>query len=187
MISYLGAGLNITILCDHVLGHNWMSFLCWYSIHNNLPDSKVNILCKRNNVTGSLFLWTKKLNVPFRMCSDSIVDKLIKSQPAPSLIIPPYCMALRDFEEAKYDVSSIKNEVLFVEGTNLICDATADEFSVFCSYKEGWGHFILNNWINKSECPLSAYIVKKFNKQNMSFNEKRIESLWNSELDAIKW
>jgi hypothetical protein len=186
MISYLGKGLNITISCDHVPGHNWMSYLCWYSIKQNLPDANISMVCKRENVSGNLFLWTKKLNIPFRMYGNSFLDEALKHIDVPNLVVPPYCMCVRDFEEASFDPSRIKEDVLFVEGTNLVCSASSDEFSPFCSYKIGWGHFITSDWIHKEECPLYFAIIKKLSKQGMSLNEKKIENLWSSSLKLFQ-
>lgn len=187
MISYLGKGLNITISCDHVPGHNWMSYICYYSIKQNLPDANVNILCKRDNVTGNLFLWTKKLGVPFRMCNEESFANNISRQNKPSLIIPPYCVAVRDFEESGFKFDEVPEDYFkFLEETDLVCDARADGFCSFCNYKNGWGHFITEDWINKVECPLSTSILKRFSKKIMSLNERRVESLWNASLKLFQ-
>jgi len=185
MISYLGDGLNITISCDYLPGHSWMSYLCWYSINQNLPDCKVDVVCKRSNVSGTMFLWTKKIGIPFKMYSSSFLEDLIK--PRPTIIVPPHCMCIRDFEESGFDASVIKNDdLLYLESTEMVSRASSNEASSFCSYKKGWGHFITADWINKEECPLHFLFVKKFSKQDMSLNEKRVEDLWNSSLKLFQ-
>jgi hypothetical protein len=185
MISYLGEGLNITISCDYLPGHNWMSYLCWYSINQNLPDAKVNIVCKRNNVSGTMFLWTKKIGIPFKMYNGSSCEETIELRP--TVIVPPYCMCVRDFEESGFDASTIKEgDLLYLNDTDLVSKASSDDPSSFCSYKRGWGHFITADWIHKEECPLYFLFVKKFSKQGMSLNERKIESLWNASLKLFQ-
>lgn len=181
MVSYLGEGLNVVISCDHIPGHNWMSYLCWYSVRQNLPDSKISIICKRENVSGSLFLWTKKVNVPFRMYSGDSYHSILASYASPCLVVPPYCVAIRDFEEAGISTELLKEkEFTFLEDTKLVCDCNLDDYTIFSSYKKGWGHFITADWLNKIECPLSFSILKNFSKRSMSLSERKIEGLWNS-------
>jgi hypothetical protein len=181
MVSYLGKNLNIIISCDHIPGHNWMSYICWYSIRKNLPDANVSLVCKRHNVSGYLFLWTKKVGVPFKMYSSS--EDIISTYKKPNLVVPPFCLAVRDFDEAGIDPSFIKdNDSILLEDTNLVCDAKEDKFSVFCSYEDGWGRFITKEWINKTDCPLSFFSLKKFSSSNMSLNEKLVKNMWDSSL-----
>jgi len=187
MVSYLGKDLNITISCDHIPGHSWMSYVCWYSIRQNLPDAKVDVVCLRNNVSGYLFLWTKKVGVPFEMCSEKNFSSVISSRAKPSLVVDPLCVCVRDFEESGSDLSVFNSEdTLFLEKTSLWCDSRSEEFCCFCSYENGWGHFITKDWLNKVECPLSNLTLKKFAKGSMSFNEKRIRDLWNSSLTLFQ-
>lgn len=182
MISYLGEGLNITISCNYVPGHSWMAYICWYSIKQNLPDAKVNIICSRENITGRLFLWTKSLNIPFLTYNSNNFKEIISRQIAPTLVCYPECVVVRDFEESSVDLSFFDDNILFLQDTDLFCDANSDDFHPFCSYKDGWGYFVTNDWINKEECPLSNLLLKKFSKKIMSINEKKIENLWNSSL-----
>jgi hypothetical protein len=175
MISSLGGGLNILISCDYSVCHNWMAYLCWYSINKNLPDAKVFITCCRNNVNCNLFSWTKKVNVPFRMYNGEY--KLKNSAgfaDIPMLILPPDVVAIRDFEESGLDPNVIK-DVCFVDNTSLICDAKEEEFCVFASYSNGWGKFVTSEWINRSGCPL---LGSNFKDPIMTFNEVRISDLW---------
>jgi len=187
MVSYLGKDLNITISCDHLPGHSWMSYVCWYSIRQNLPDAKVNVVCRRKNVSGYLFLWTKKVGVPFEMYNEKNLLSVISSRAKPNLVIDPLCVCVRDFEESDSDLSIFNTEeTIFLEKTSLCCDAKSEDFSCFCSYEDGWGHFVTKDWINKVECPLASLTLKKFLKSSMSFNERRIGDLWNSSLTLFQ-
>jgi hypothetical protein len=63
-ISSTGDNLNILIACDYLRHHNWMSFLCWYSLKKNLPDAKVYVASQRRIMEYNLFQWTRSCNVP---------------------------------------------------------------------------------------------------------------------------
>lgn len=179
MISYYGENLNLVISCEHLPGHNWMSYLCWRSIKNCLPDANVFIICKRNNVTGNLFLWAKKLNIFFKMYNEDNYLKTLNNISLPIIVLPPYCLALRDFEECNLDPNKeIKNKINYLKETKLFCDSRGDDFNVFCSYKEGWGNFNTNNWLNKIESPLSRLFIKRLEKNQMSLNEVKIKNFW---------
>lgn len=182
MISATGKGLNILISCDHTPEHNWMSYLCWYSILKNLSDAKVSICSRRINVSGNFFIWTKKVNIPFKMYNGEYEPKNVFGQNS-LLIIPPHVVALRDFDEAGID-PELKEDPCFLENTNFLKDAVTNDFCVFCSYLKGWGNFVASEWINNITCPL--LIFKKFSKSNMTINEKRIEKIWNNSIPLFQ-
>lgn len=174
MISPIGQGLNILISCNYSLEHNWMSYLCWYSIKKTLSDAKVYIYSKRENITGCLFLWTKKVNVPFKTYSGDLKKESF-------LIVPPHVMAIRDFEEANIDPNFTQG---YLEDTNFLKDAKSNDFCVFSSYLNGWGNFVTSEWINNTTCPLLVF--RKFPTKNMSMNEKRIEKLWDNSIPLFR-
>jgi hypothetical protein len=185
MISSLGEGLNILISCDYTTGHNWMSYLCWYSIRNNLPDAKVIIISKRKQITGDLFLWTKKFNIPFRTYNEAKLDSVINICEKPLLIVPPDCVAVRDFEEAGVNPNNLK-EVSFLENTDFVGRAKGNDFCVFASYSDGWGFFVTSEWINRVDCPLASLTTKNFLKNNMSLNEKHVQSIWSASIPLFQ-
>jgi len=84
---------NITIVCDCLPHHDWMSFASWYSLGKRLPDARVSLECRHCH----LFAWARRLGVP------------IKSA-APGFRIAPTVIAVRDFEEDE-SISSSKSDV----------------------------------------------------------------------------
>lgn len=180
MISCYGENLNLVINCDHVPGHNWMSYLCWRSIRKNLPDANIYIFCKRRNVTGNLFLWTKKLKVFFKMYNteESFLG-FLENLSFPVIILPPFCLAFMDFEECNLDPNKIiHNKINYLKETELFCDSKSEEFNIFCSYENGWGNFETNKWINKIESPLSKAFIKRLEKKQMHLNENKVKKFW---------
>jgi len=185
MISSLGDGLNILISCDHIPGHSWMAYVCWYSISKNLPEAKVFVVSRRKNVTGNLFLWTKKVNIPFQMYNGEYsLSNLAGLTDRPMLIVPPESVAIRDFEEAKIDPSSINDVVLL--NSPFVCDSKEDDACVFSSYFNGWGNFVLSEWIYNVNCPLTTSGSKRFLKNIMTINEIRIGQVWNASIPLFQ-
>jgi hypothetical protein len=180
MISAVGKNLNILISCENIPEHNWMSYLCWYSIKKVLSDANIFISCKRNSVFAPFFNWTKKVNVPFKMYSGEI-EKLFTQRPL--LIVPPHSLAIRDFEEAGIE-HNLSKDINYLENTNFFKDAKTNDFCVFCSYFDGWGNFVTSEWINKLNCPLT--IFGKFSKNNMTINEKKIEKIWSNSIPLFQ-
>lgn len=72
---------HITIECNCVPGHDWMSFASWYSLSKRLPDSEVSIRCRFCHLFG----WARRLGVKVSGVSSGFK-------------IPPTVMAVRDFE-----------------------------------------------------------------------------------------
>jgi hypothetical protein len=182
MISPTGHGLNILISCDYTPEHNWMSYLCWYSIKKTLSDAKVFVCSRRINVSGSFFIWTKKFSVPFKMYNGEYKFENVFDQKS-LLIVSPHIVAIRDFEEAGMS-PELKEDPCLLDNTNLLKDASTNDFCVFCSYLNGWGNFVTSEWINNTTCPL--LIFKKFSKSNMTINEKRIEKIWNNSIPLFQ-
>ncbi len=186
MISSLGKGLNILISCDHSFGHNWMSYLCYYSIFKNLPEAKVFVVCRRRNVTGSLFLWTKMFNVPFKMYNGEYdIGNLSGIKDVPLLITSPEVIAIRDFEEAKQD-QNILNDRHFLVQTNFLCEAKEDTMCVFSSYLNGFGNFVTSEWIDNMNCPLVSSFSKRFFHNGMNSNEVRMADIWKESISLFQ-
>lgn len=180
MITATGSGLNILISCDYTPEHNWMSYLCWYSIKKTLSDANVSVCSRKINVSGSFFIWTKKLNVLFRTHNEKY--KNIFDQKS-LLIVPPHVVAIRDFDEAGIK-PELKEDPCLLENTNFVKDAKTNDFCVFCSYLNGWANFVASEWINNTKCPLLVF--KKFSKTDMTINEKRIEKMWNNSIPVFR-
>jgi hypothetical protein len=182
MKNETGKGLSILISCDYIFYHNWMAFLCWYSISKNLPDAKVVIGCNRQLMTNQLFNWTKKVGIPFKlhkeMSKEDEVDLLLQEGliSLPVLVLDPCTLAIRDFEESGFDIDKIKGKIFASEMPDLCCDAKEDRFCVFVTYFNGWGKFITSNWINNLNIPNISN--KKYKENLTTANEVRIVKIW---------
>jgi hypothetical protein len=180
-ISSTGDNLNILIACDYLRHHNWMSFLCWYSLKKNLPDAKVYVASQRRIMEYNLFQWTRSCNVPLVLHKETNdegqVDFVFKKYNLSNLlVVKPDQICIRDFNESglKYDYSkSIK-----YADYEIVCDCKSDRSTVFASYTNGWGKFNPPLWINKQGCPLNPEY--KFAQGEMTPNEIRIGKIWYS-------
>lgn len=178
-ISPTGDGLNILIACDYVSHHNWMSFLCWYSISKNLPEASVFVASPRRLMQRNLFNWTRKCKVPLFLHKDAdlegqvnfVLDSEVKK---PLLVVPPESVCVRDFDESGFSPESLK-EVCYID-SELSCDCKKDLFKTFVTYNDGWGTFVTSSWINKMRSPFD--LGTKYNQGELTVNEARIGRLW---------
>jgi len=182
-ISSLGRNLNILIPCDYTISHNWMSFFCWYSISKNLPEASVIIACNRNKMDKNLFFWTRrcKIKCVFHKTIDlaeqiSLVKKMGFGEPL--LVVEPGTVCIRDFEETKIDYQNLSGLILPQNHSDILSDCKDSTFSLFVSYKNGWGNFVNSKWIDSERCPLLSNL--DFKSSEMTVNESRIRNLWNS-------
>lgn len=177
-ISPTGDGLNILIGCDYLPHHDWMSFLCWYSLSKNLPDAKVTVACHRRLMRYDFFGWTRKCKVPFILHKATDDEGQVATVDArPLLVIPPDVVCVRDFNESGFSPDVLADGVhRLVDG--LSCDCKEDKPCVFVTYPGGWGKFVTGSWINKMSCPFSVGV--KYAQGNMTTNEVRIGRLWSA-------
>lgn len=178
-ISATGDGLNILIACDYLPHHNWMSFLCWYSITKNLPDASVFVAVHRKSITQNLFMWTQKCKVPFILHKETNDEGQIEAAinygvSKPMLVLSPDSICVRDFKEAGFSPESL-SEVRLLD-SELFCDCKEDRPCTFVTYSNGWGKFVTSSWINKMGCPFSSMV--KYNQGYLTANESRIGQLW---------
>lgn len=179
-ISSTGFNLNILIACDYLPHHNWMSFLCWYSLTKNLPEANVFVASHRRLMKYDLFSWTRKCKVPFILHKETDDNGQIQAAfeqgaSKPLLVLPPDCICVRDFDESGFSPESL-SEISKLD-FNLSCDCKESRSCPFVTYSDGWGKFVSSAWINKMGCPLS---VVKLNKVDLTANESRIGQLWNA-------
>lgn len=179
-ISSTGDGLNIVIGCNYQLSHNWMSYICWYSLTKNLPDAKVTIACNRNPMKNSLFVWTGKCKVPFILhkTTDQIGQIQASGASQPLLYLPPEAICVRDFDEAGFSPKALSEKKTYFLDDQLVCDCKEHKSCVFATYLNGWGRFVTPEWINKASSPFVQGV--KFNQGQMTANEIRIGRLWNA-------
>lgn len=175
LISDIGDNLNILICLDYSSVHNWMGFLCWYSIFKNLPNAHVFIACNRKLMSYELFSWAKKSKIPFILHkeSENQVEIAIKKFDIkmPILIIPPDVVCIRGFEDRE-----IENKIYKLEEMGILSDCKSNFSAVFVSYLNGWGKFVTSDWIHKDRCPLlSKY---NFSENFLNINEARIGKIW---------
>ena len=187
-ISTVGNGLSIIISCDYTPHHDWMAFLCWYSMKKNLPDANIMVSCRRNISGCDILSWTRRCNLPllFHKCQNAqdetehiLLNK--KSKIAlPVLHVPADFICLRDFDEGNFDRSSFDAlKIIFANDTpELVSDCKQENHTVFVDYKNGWGKFVTSSWINKFSTPLDT--VSSYVKHGMTVNETRLGHLWES-------
>ena len=185
-ITSVGGGLNILISCDYITHHNWMSYLCWYSLIKNLPDAKVIIGCNRSDCEYDLFRWTYKCKVPFILhkTTDFQGEIDILNVNNPLLVIPPTVICIRDFDEAGFSPDALSEEKVYKLDDNLSCDCREDKSNVFASYNDGWGKFVTATWIHKSGNPF--LFGNKFNQGSLTPNEARIGKLWGAAIPLFQ-
>ena len=180
-ISSTGDGLNILIACDYLPHHNWMSFLCWYSLTKNLPDAKVFVAAHRRLMKHDFFGWTRKCKVPFILHKETDPEGQIQAAlehdvTKPLLVVPPDSICVRDFDEAGFSPDTL-SEVRQLD-TELCCDCKEDRACVFATYPNGWGKFVMATWINRISCPFLFGV--KYGQGNLTANEARIGRLWSA-------
>ena len=182
-MNSLGNGLSILILCDYTPHHNWMTFLCWYSLSVNLPDAKIFISCNRT-LKYQHFNWVYKCKIPFMLhkpmeISDrieySIKDKKIDF---PLLIIPADVVCIREIPE-------LLDERIYLENQKELCGDCKDEnLYPFVTYRGGWGNFNVDSWINTYDCPFLTNL--KYTSFDMNANEIKIGQIWQKAAELYK-
>lgn len=180
-ISSTGDGLTVLISCEYLLHHNWMSFLCWYSLFKNLPEAKVIVASPRQIMTRNLFDWTRKCNIPLVLHKETddtgqIQAVINHGSTMPILVVSPDSVCVRDFDEAGFSPKSLTE--LSRLNSELSCDCKEDRPCVFATYPAGWGKFVTSSWINKASCPFM--FGAKYAQGELTTNEVRIGRLWNA-------
>lgn len=148
-----GKDLSILINCNYLPHHHWMTFSSWYSIYKNLPDAHVKVFCDKSikSLDHELFTWISKLKIEFSY-----------KKPLADIEIPCDAMAIRTWISPEiYDVKS-------------------EDVCTFCTYKNGCGNFVMDEWINSIDPPFSN--AEEFKKEVMTINEIKILELWRKAL-----
>ena len=179
-ISPTGEGLNILIACDYISHHNWMAFLCWYSLSKNLPDAKITVAAHRRLMKYDYFNWTRKCGVPFVLHKATDEEGQIDAAECgrPLLVVAPEAVCVRDFDEAGFSPDTLSEEKVHRLDASLCCDCKEDKPSVFVTYPNGWGKFVTATWIHRMSCPFIFGV--KFAQGEMTANEVRIGRLWSA-------
>ena len=145
-ISNLGDGLTVHISCQQVPHHDWMSFLCWYSISRNLPEAKVVVTLTRSISDIYIGNWTRVCRVPFLMhreMSPIEEQNFVCSHPKSFatnkiLTVSPEYVCIRDLDESGVSpcVFEQKNFQFLTEIQDLSASCKDQNPSVFVHYKE---------------------------------------------------
>lgn len=184
VISDTGKNLSICIGCDYSPHFNWMTFLCWYSIQKNIPDAKVYISCFRKNFSYEYFNWTKRCKIPFSMTSNEDWEKRIKNSDEKTLYISGNNVCVSDLFEFN-SINDVFMNKKIANGDDFFSgDCKEDKNYLFVTYKNGWGSFVLSNWINKNGSPF--FEKSNFKYGSMTINEMRINKLWVSAASLFK-
>lgn len=184
-VSDLGNGLTIVIDCDYLPHHDWMAFLTWWSISKNLPDAKIVVCCKRQDMSLDIFNWPIRCGVPFiyHKKSHDDLNYFLLTHPKikctePFLTVSPELVFIRDFEEADFDKTNFQKNCHYSDLVDFSVDCREENNTVCINYSTGWGNFNTQEWINKLKTPLlEGY---SFKKSGMSCNEIRLAKLWES-------
>lgn len=197
-LSVTGAGLTALILCDYVTHHNWMAYLCWYSLTKNLPDAQIVVLCNRNLMTHRLFDWCRLCKVNFRLHKICDQDQRIAlaislGVTTPILALQPDVIAARSLADGNISLDFLQNtpkavspkvtlvndlSAVAVDFPDACCEAKEEKITTFVSYSEGWGKFVTSSWINKVSCPFSP--ENRYAHGSLTVNELKLAKLWSA-------
>ena len=182
-IKYTGDGLALVISCDYVPQHEWMAFICWYSIYKNLPDAKVYVGCNRRSMGCEILRWVKRCGLPFfihRDMSTAEERAVIRSKGGPDcplISVSPRFVCVRDFDEAGFDaVAHFTGDEELEKIAGVHSPSRGDNPTVFVDCSDGWGKFVPASWINRNGIPLITGM--DFSEPGMGVNEARLAKLW---------
>lgn len=190
MQNFLGEGLTVLLMCSHRLHHDWMSFLCWYSFQQNLPECSFSVVASRQDMKYSLFSWTKRAGVRLVTTRSNHPEEMMSAATAacrrnPLLVVTPDIVCVRDFcggifsltrNARKGGVSYTCDESLeHEEDDGLWQPAESQTLCNFVSYENGWGNFKMQSWIDRTGSPLSNH--RKVTPGGGA-NEARLAEVW---------
>lgn len=194
-----GERLSVLLCCEHLLHHEWMSFVSWYSFQRNLPDAKFSMLCTRVGMKYDIFRWTKRAGIQFQITRNSDpmhrLAYAIKSGMAtlPALLIRPEVLCVREFDnDPSYLVGNrhkgscmlvSEDDLPSIYDDRLCCDASESDFCNFVTYENGWGNFKVEPWVNKSGNPLQRRL--RHSDGAVGMNERRIGNIWDGAIGAF--
>ena len=144
--------LAITICCEYVAHHDWMSYASWYSLSKHLPDAEVTVAIKRTVPRRDFFHWPRKCKIPIKYYEGELEN---------TFCIAPSVMAVRDYNENLLGPVSTKDEVL----------------ATFVNYSEGCGNFVMSEWVNRMNAPFFR-AKKMFITEDVTANELAVLRLW---------
>jgi len=147
-----GNGLKFLIKAESNCAYDWMSFALYYSLIKSLPDVEV--------ISENKFNWAHKLKIYCHLRDDYI-------------ILNPATMALKELTDEQIE------KIVKIKGVNdpeLCSEVKENKFTPFISYNEGIGNFVLSEWIDKSESPLSR--AESFIVHSCNANELKVFRLW---------
>jgi hypothetical protein len=184
-VSSIGNGLTVVIECDFLPHHEWMSFLAYWSLKNNLPEAKAIVTCVRRDMNIDILNWPRKCNVPILFHKPMDQDNLsyfIATHPKIKvtqdfIFIKPTIVFLRDFEESSTNPDVFERGKNISEIQGIVSKINSENPTICCDYSEGWGKFVTSDWINKKSIPFSSV---NFVDADMSLNENRLARLWKS-------
>lgn len=165
-INPLGMNLKIAIKTNFSYSGDWSAFCCWYSLKKNVPDAEVSIYCNAADIKDQIFSWPRKCQVPFH---------LSKNPPKNSnlLVLDSFVVAIRELSEETLNVlnTTLDNTDKF------LCDVNEDKYYSFVSYKNGFGNFVISEWIdNKVDCPF--VLADNFMDDKLDVNGVKVLRIW---------
>ena len=149
--------MHVVIECNYLPGHDWISFACWYSIYENLPDASVEVYVERSFPKWTLFNWPRKINVPLKFGK----NKNINNQTGKKVISVPFCtMAVRSYNK-----------------DSIVSDIRSENFSTFVTYLNRCAGFNTDRWINSLRAPFDD-AERKFRTLDCYADEIKVLKQW---------
>jgi hypothetical protein len=181
-INRYGDGLSVLICCQPTLPDAWLSFACWYSIRNSLPDAQVALACsEREKFNYSFFRWAFRAKVPHLIHAGPNVEGVSAKIAIgrgivnkPLLMVPSHVMVMDCLDDDT--LLRLGSDEAILDVTDETLPAKGETLGRFCSVRDGVGSFVLDKWIDKNGYPFGS--VDHFMKGPLTANERRIFQMW---------
>jgi hypothetical protein len=180
MVNELGDGLQVVIDAQQSWLDDWMSFAAWYSFSKIIPDANIAVVVTAKSKDRQHFSWARQLNVPvaysqhddWRLKAAEMLGRFGRS--GPLLVAKPDVLAIRELDDEAVEI--LNSSPLQNVSEKLAVEAKSEGLPCFVSCANGWGKFVVADWINSDEVPF-AY-VGRFSTGLPNANEVRIAKLW---------
>ncbi len=166
------SSVNIVITTQQSNHNEWMAFAAWYSVHHNMPDTKVAVIFPRAHLRHH-FIWLNKCHIPYLTYGSDITEK----QAIANLDLSSNVLVMKDHmmlvREA--DLSFISG-IVYAEVSGLYTKASSDEVLPIIDYHE-CGNFNLAEWMDKQK-KHPFFRTPQLVARNRTVNEQRVFQLW---------
>lgn len=164
--------MSIVIATTQSTHNEWMAFACWYSVHRNLPESKVAVIFPRAYKSHQ-FTWLNKCHIPYlAYTAEGTIDDAVKTLVDNEIIATP--------------VTILKDSMMIIrDNLELPTDGITHFLAPYASTTEPCAivdfrkcsKFNLEEW-NESEQKHPFYRTKQLISRNRTGNEIKVFELW---------